>query len=163
MTKKLQPSSKIYIDGRRISKIDPVYFIAEIGSNFDQDLNRAKDLIYMAKNSGADAVKFQHYTAKTLVSDLGFKALGNSKSHQASWTKTVYETYENASLNPEWTLSLKETCTNAGLSFFTSPYAFDLVDLVDSYVPAFKIGSGDITWIEIIKYKTESFIFIINN
>lgn len=152
MPNKLQPSTEILIDEKRISKIDPVYFIAEIGSNFDQDLNRAKDLIYMAKDAGADAAKFQHYTAKSLVSDFGFKALGSSKSHQASWTKSVYETYEDASLNPEWTSSLKETCIDAGLSFFTSSYSFELVDMVDAYVPAFKIGSGDITWIEIVKY-----------
>ena len=52
------PSSTIYINDRRISLLDPVYFIAEIGSNFDQDLSRAKDLIFLAKEAGADAVKF---------------------------------------------------------------------------------------------------------
>ena len=52
-----------------------IYFIAEIGSNFDQSLDRAKDLIKLAKDSGADAVKFQHYTAGSLVSDHGFKSM----------------------------------------------------------------------------------------
>jgi N-acetylneuraminate synthase len=135
-----------------ISKTDPVYFIAEIGSNFDQDLNRAKDLIYKAKEAGADAAKFQHYTANSLVSDFGFKEIGNSKSHQSSWKKSVYETYKDASINQDWTSVLQKTCRDAGLSFFTSPYSFDLVDLVDQYVPAYKVGSGDITWIEIIEY-----------
>ena len=72
MNKNLKPSLEISIDGKRISKKDPVYFIAEIGSNFDRDLSRAKDLIYLAKESGANAVKFQHYTAESLVSDFGF-------------------------------------------------------------------------------------------
>ena len=85
MKKKLEPSIKISIDKKIISQNNPVYFIAEIGSNFDNDLNRAKDLIYLAKNSGADAVKFQHYTAKSLVSDYGFKSLGSRKSHQEKW------------------------------------------------------------------------------
>jgi len=152
MNNNLKPSSEISIDGKRISKKDPVYFIAEIGSNFDQDLSRAKDLIYLAKESGANAVKFQHYTAESLVSDIGFKSLGGSKSHQSSWVKSVYETYEDASLNSEWTKILKETCAAAGITFFTSPYSFELVDLVYEFVPAYKIGSGDVTWIDIIEH-----------
>lgn len=146
-----RPSPLLEIDGRRISKNDPVYFIAEIGSNFDHDLNRAKDLIYMAKEAGADAAKFQHYTAGTLVSDYGFKQLGSGQSHQAGWKKSVFETYEEASLNQDWTAILKQTCDEVGISFFTSPYSLELVDYVDQFVPAFKVGSGDVTWPEIIE------------
>ena len=54
-----------------------VYFIAEIGSNFDGSLKRALKLIDIAKDSGADAVKFQHYTASSLVSDIGFTRINN--------------------------------------------------------------------------------------
>jgi sialic acid synthase SpsE len=152
MKKILQPSNTITINNKDISHNSPVYFIAEIGSNFDNDMGRAKELIYMAKESGADAAKFQHYTANSLVSDNGFKKLSNNKSHQSSWNKSVYETYELASLNRDWTNILHETCESAGLSFLTSPYSFELVDFVNQYVPAYKIGSGDITWIEIIQY-----------
>jgi sialic acid synthase SpsE len=152
MRQLLQPSSKIIINNKSIGDNDPVYFIAEIGSNFDNDIVRAKELIHMAKESGADAAKFQHYTANSLVSDSGFKKLPNSKSHQSSWKESVYETYESASLNRDWTNILKETCDSVGLSFLTSPYSFELIDFVDPYVPAYKIGSGDITWIEIIKH-----------
>jgi sialic acid synthase SpsE len=146
-----KPSAFINIGKRRISREDPVYFIAEIGSNFDQDLGRARDLIYLAKEAGADAAKFQHYTADTLVSDYGFKQLGSGQSHQAKWKRSVFETYEDASLNQEWTEMLKLTCDEAGIAFFTSPYSLDLVDYVDQFVPAFKVGSGDITWPEIIE------------
>lgn len=146
-----KPASIITIDGKKISQSDPVYFIAEIGSNFDRDLSRAKDLIYLAKEAGADAAKFQHYTAGSLVSDHGFKQLGGSQSHQAAWKQSVYETYQNASLNREWTATLKQTCDKAGIAFFTSPYSFELVDYVDSFIPAYKVGSGDITWLEIIQ------------
>jgi N-acetylneuraminate synthase len=51
----------------------------------------------------------------------------------------------------DWTQKLKEACNRSGITFFTSPYDFDLVDHIDPYVPAYKIGSGDITWIELIK------------
>ena len=47
--------------------IDKPYFIAEIGSNFDGDMNRAKDLIHLAKEAGADAVKFQTFDVDHLV------------------------------------------------------------------------------------------------
>lgn len=130
----------------------PTYFIADIAANHDGDLERAKDLIYLAAESGANAAKFQHFKAETIVSDGGFKDLGSQKSHQAKWGKSVVEVYKDASLNPDWTSILKETCEKAGIDFFTSPYSFELVDAVDPYVPAYKIGSGDITWLEIIEY-----------
>jgi N-acetylneuraminate synthase len=148
----LAASPIIKIDSRVIGEDYPVYFIAEIGSNFDQDLNRAKDLIYLAKEAGADAAKFQHYTAQSLVSDHGFKQLNKAQSHQANWKKSVYDTYEAASLERDFTQVLKETCDEVGISFFTSPYSMELVDYVNEYVPAYKIGSGDITWIEIVEY-----------
>lgn len=142
------PAPVVRIDGRKISLKDPVYFIAEIGSNFDRDLGRAKELIYLAKEAGADAAKFQHYTAETLVSDHGFKKLGSRQSHQAAWKKSVFETYQDASLNKDWTAALKQACDAAGITFFTSPYSAELVDYVDPFVPAYKVGSGDITWHE---------------
>ena len=137
---------------KKIGNNSPVYFIAEIGSNFDCDLERAKDLIYMAKEAGANAAKFQHYTADSLVSDYGFKKIVNNKSHQSHWDKSVYDTYEQASINQDWTGILQETCKDANLSFLTSPYSIDLVDYVDPFVPAYKVGSGDITWLQIIEH-----------
>jgi sialic acid synthase SpsE len=145
------PASAIHLDGRRISRADPVYFIAEIGSNFDRDLARAKELIHMAKEAGADAAKFQHYTASTLVSDTGFRQLGRRQSHQAAWKKSVFETYADASLNRDWTAELKSACDEVSITFMTSPYAPDLVDYVEPFVPAYKVGSGDITWPAIIE------------
>jgi N-acetylneuraminate synthase len=140
------------IDNKIISNDSPTYFIVDIAANHDGDLTRAKDLIYLAKDAGADAAKFQHFQAKTIVSDIGFKSLGSQLSHQAKWEKSVYEVYDEASLNLDWTEALHETCQDAEITFFTSPYSFELVDFIDSYVPAYKIGSGDISWIEIIQY-----------
>jgi N-acetylneuraminate synthase len=142
----------IEIAGRKIGIGYPTYFIADIAANHDGDLQRAKDLICLAAEAGADAVKFQHFAAKTIVSDYGFKALGGQQSHQASWKKSVYEVYQDASLNVDWTPVLKETCDRAGITFMTSPYSIELVDLVEPFVSAYKIGSGDITWHEITRY-----------
>jgi len=144
--------STFQIRGKKIGKEHPTYFIADIAANHDGDLQRAKDLIYLAAECGADAAKFQHFRADTIVSDHGFKTLGGQQSHQANWNKSVYQVYEAASLNIEWTPVLKETCDKAGITFFTSPYSFELVDRVDPYVPAYKIGSGDITWLDVIEH-----------
>jgi sialic acid synthase SpsE len=147
----LQALNELVIDGQRIGEQHPTYFIADIAANHDGDLERAKDLIYMAKEAGADAAKFQHFRAETIVSDVGFKSLGEQQSHQASWKKSVVEVYRDASVSKDWTQTLKETCDKAGITFFTSPYDFDLLDHIDPYVPAYKVGSGDITWIDMIK------------
>lgn len=141
----------IEIDGRLIGKEYPSYFIADIASNHDGDLERAKDLIYLAAQAGADAAKFQHFDAETIVSDNGFRALKKVKSHQSSWLKTVYQVYKEATINLDWTEILKSTCKKAGISFFSSPYSIELVNHLDPFVPAYKIGSGDITWTEIIQ------------
>jgi sialic acid synthase SpsE len=144
--------SEIIIEDRRIGDAQPTYFIADIAANHDGDLERAKDLIYLAKEAGADAAKFQHFRAQSIVSDYGFNSLGKQLSHQAKWKKSVIEVYENAAVSTDWTQALKRTCQMAGITFFTSPYDFELVDHIDSYVPAYKIGSGDITWIEMVEY-----------
>lgn len=145
-------STTLTIDEKEIGVGFPVYFIADIAANHDGDLSRAKKLIYQAAEAGADAAKFQHFQAESIVSDLGFKALGSQQSHQARWKKSVFEVYKDASVSLEWTAELKSTCKQAGITFFTSPYSMALVDHVDPYVAAYKIGSGDITWLELIEY-----------
>lgn len=145
------PVSELLIDQKPVGEKHPTYFIADIAANHDGDLERAKDLIYMAKEAGADAAKFQHFRAETIVSDVGFKSLGGQQSHQASWKKSVVEVYRDASVSIDWTETLKVSCEKAGITFFTSPYDFDLLDHIDPFVPAYKIGSGDITWIEMVE------------
>lgn len=143
---------KFKIETKEVGPESPVYFIADIAANHDGDLSRAKELIYLAAEAGADAAKFQHFKADTIVSDFGFKSLGRQKSHQSKWKKSVFEVYKDASVSLEWTEEIIKTCKNAGITFFTSPYSKDLVDAIDPYVPAYKIGSGDITWIEMVEY-----------
>lgn len=143
-------SSKFNIGKTQISKDGSPYFIADIGANHDGDIEKAKDLIYLAAEAGAHAAKFQHFAAKSIVSKYGFDKLKNKSSHQALWDKSVYEVYESASINLDWTEKLVATCQQAGVEFFTSPYSLSLVDYVDPFVPAFKVGSGDITWLQII-------------
>ena len=139
------------IKNKKIGENYPTFFIADIAANHDGNLNKAIDLIHLSAENGADAAKFQHFKADTIVSDFGFKKLKSKKSHQSKWKKSVYEVYKDASINLEWTERLKKECDKCGIIFFTSPYDLELVDYVNKYVPAYKIGSGDITYLEIIK------------
>ncbi len=141
----------IKIGNTVITKDGKPYFIADIAANHDGSLERALQLIELAKEAGADVAKFQNFKAKTIVSRNGFDTM-KRMSHQAAWTKSVFEVYEDASISDDWTERLKEKCDEVGIEYMTSPYDFEAIDLADRYVNAYKIGSGDITWIEILEY-----------
>jgi N-acetylneuraminate synthase len=142
---------EIQIGDHTLGLNHPTYFIADIAANHDGDLDRARLLIRLAKQAGADAAKFQNFRAPQIVSDYGFKAMGGQLSHQSSWKKSVFQVYQDASIPFEWTPALKEECDRAGIDYFSSPYDFDAIDMLDPYVPAYKIGSGDITWPEALQ------------
>lgn len=138
--------------GRKQVGLDhPTYFIADISANHDGDLDRAKLLIRLCAEAGADAAKFQNFRAAKIVSDKGFRTLGRQLSHQSKWKKSVSEVYQDASLPWEWTSELKTECDAHGIDYFSSPYDLEAVDMLDPYVDIFKIGSGDITWPEMIR------------
>lgn len=137
------------IGNKIVGEPHPTYFIADISANHDGDLERAKALIHLAAESGADAAKFQNFRAEHIVCDEGFKSLSGQQSHQAKWKKSVFEVYKDASVPWEWTPVLKAECDKAGICYFSTPYDLPAVDMLDPYVPAYKIGSGDLTWPEI--------------
>lgn len=139
---------EIKIGSRTVGDQYPTYFIADIAANHDGDLERAKLLIRLAKEAGADAAKFQNFKAAKIVSDYGFKHMKGQMSHQESWKKSVFEVYEDASVPVDWTPVIKEYCDEVGIEYFTSPYDFESIDEVDPYVPAYKVGSGDVNWLE---------------
>lgn len=136
----------INVAGHVIAVDKPAYFIADIAANHDGDLSRAKDLIYLAKDAGADCAKFQHFLAQDIVSDHGFSNMGPRQSHQSQWKKSVYEVYEQYHCPRDWTDELVKTCNDAGIDFSTTPYDVKATDMLAKHVCAFKIGSGDITW-----------------
>lgn len=136
------------IGNRDIGPGEPTYFIADIAANHDGDLDRALQLMTLSKDAGADAAKFQHFRAEQIVSDYGFKSLGGQQDHQASWAKSVFEVYQDASLPWEWTATLAEHAKAIGIEFMSSPYDFEAVAHLAPYVNAVKVGSGDINWLE---------------
>ena len=143
---------EIKFGNRTIGLNHPTYFIDDIAANHDGDMERAKLLIRLAKEAGADAAKFQNFDAPKIVSDYGFKAMsGGQVSHQAAWKKSVFEVYKGASIPFDWSMTLVEECNEVGIDYFSSPYDFEAIDFLVPYSPAIKIGSGEGTWHEAIE------------
>jgi len=127
----------IKIKNRKIGKSHPVFVIAEVGINHNGDKNIAKKLIKMAKNAGADAVKFQTFRAEDLVSK-------NSK---------FYSLFKKLELSDGIFKELAKFSKKQGIIFLSTPFSEKAVDLlVECNCSAFKIASGDLTNIPLIKY-----------
>lgn len=141
---------KIKINNKVISNTSATYFIADIAANHDGSLTRAKKLIKLCAKAGANAAKFQHFKAETIISQKGFEEIGK-KSHQSKWKKSVFETYKEASIKFSWTQILKQECKKYKIDFMTAPYDLEYINQVNKYICAYKIGSGDITWFKSIK------------
>jgi N-acetylneuraminate synthase len=143
---------QIKIGDRYIGHGHPTYLIAEIGANFDKNLDKAKRLIDAAKESGADCAKFQTFITEKIVSEGGFSRMKLEGVH-GSWGKTVSEVFKEAEFPLDWHAEVSEYCKSVGIDFITAPYYLEAVDLcVDLNVPFIKIGSGEITWLEMLDY-----------
>ncbi|MBE9528277.1 MAG: N-acetylneuraminate synthase family protein [Proteobacteria bacterium] len=135
---------KFEIAGRSVGTGEPVYIIAEVGSNHDGSIERAKELITAAKSTGADAVKFQSFTAEGLFNPMrpkdGANPDGEWEPHPA------YPVIERLTLPAEWHGELKEFARNEGIDFLSAPFDTDRAVLLNELgVPAFKIASGEVT------------------
>jgi len=148
--KSFNPEIKI---GNKVIGFDyPTYFIAEIGANFDKDIQKAKRLIDAAKDAGADCAKFQTFSTPKIVSEGGFSRM-QLKGVHGSWGRTVSEVFKDAEFPVEWHREIADYCKKVGIDFSTSPYFKEAVDLcIELDVPFIKIGSGEITWLEMLKY-----------
>ncbi len=150
----------VKIGSRYLSTNSNCYIIAEIGSNFNGRISNAKKLIKLAKNSGADAAKFQSFVPEKIISRNGFE---KKMAFQAKWKKSVWDVYDEAKLPLSWHEELSKYSKSIGIDFMSAPYYYESVDmLVKLKVPAIKIGSGEITNIEFLKYigKTMKPIFL---
>jgi N-acetylneuraminate synthase/N,N'-diacetyllegionaminate synthase len=139
---------KVKIENKLIGEGEPCFIIAEAGSNHNGSLEQAKKLIDVAAEAKADAVKFQIYKAESLYSKY---------TPEFSYLKgqNVYELIKNIETPREWIKELAGYCKDKNINFLASAFDFEAVDLMDKYVPAFKIASFEITDLELIKYTAE--------
>lgn len=150
--KKASFPKEIKIGNRMIGIGHPAYLIAEIGANFDQNIEKAKQLIHAAKEAGADCAKFQTFSTPKILSERGF-SLMKLKGVHGSWGRTVSEVFRDAEFPREWHQEISSYCSAVGIDFSTSPYDFEAVNLCEELdIPFIKIGSGEITWLEMLEH-----------
>lgn len=142
----------IKIGARLVGEGQPTYFIADVGANFDGSLEKAKKLALAVKESGADVVKFQSFLASKIVSGPSFAKM-KLKGIHGSWRKPIDKIFKEVEFPRVWHKELFDYCKKIKIAFSSSPYDFKAVDLLDKIgVDFFKIGSGEITWHEMLRY-----------
>ena len=129
----------------------PTFIIAELSANHNQSFDIAVDTIKAAKESGADAIKFQTYTADTITIDSNKKYFQINKG---PWKgKSLYQLYKESFNAWDWQPKLKKIANDIGLICFSSPFDNTAVDFLESIgMPAYKVASAEITDLPLIKY-----------
>jgi len=140
------------IDSFEINNISKTFIIAELSANHNQDFDLAIKTIKAMKESGADAVKLQTYTADTITLDCDNEYFQIKQG--TIWDgKNLYQLYKEAYTPWEWQPKFKEYAESLGLIFFSSPFDKTSVDFLEKMnVPAYKIASLEITDIPLIEY-----------
>jgi len=142
----------IEIGGQPVGDRHPTFVVAELSANHNGKFDLALETIKAAKDSGADAIKVQTYTADTITIDSDNEWFRVKKSKL--WDgRTLYDLYKEAYTPWEWQPKLKEYANSLGLIFFSSPFDYSAVDFLSALdMPAYKIASYEITDIPLIEY-----------
>jgi pseudaminic acid synthase len=149
-------TSSFEIRGRQVGSGKPVYVVAELSANHNQDFARAVELVHAAKDAGADAVKLQTYTPDTITiaSDRECFRIGGGTLWDG---RTLHELYGEAYTPWEWQPRLKLVADELGLDLFSSPFDASAVEFLESMnVPAYKLASCELVDLPLIKKMAET-------
>lgn len=135
--------AKISIGDKFIGNGERTFIIAEAGSNHNRSLEQAKNLIIVAAQAGADAVKFQTFSAEKIV----------AQNDGVNAEKSVHDIIKSIELPRDWHYTLAKFAQENGIIFLSTPFDEAAVDLLDDLgIPVFKIASGDITNLPLLRY-----------
>ena len=144
-------TSQFQINGRTIGAGTPVYVIAELSANHNQDFDQAVRLLHAAKESGADAVKLQTYLPETMT------IAGTQKHFQVGagtpWEgRTLYDLYGEAFTPWEWHPRLKGIADELQIDFFSTAFDASALEFLETLdVPAHKVASFELVDIPLIE------------
>lgn len=141
----------IEINGRFIGPGYPMYIVAEMSANHNQDFEQAVHILQAAKEAGADAVKLQTYTPDTLTiaCDNEYFRIGRGTIWEG---RNLYDLYGEAYTPWEWQPKLKEIADDLGLDLFSTPFDATAVDFLQEMdVSAYKIASFEIVDLPLIR------------
>ncbi|HEY5866312.1 MAG TPA: N-acetylneuraminate synthase family protein [Candidatus Tectomicrobia bacterium] len=146
------------IDGIRLDDPQHVYVVAEASANHCRDLGKARALVEAAHAAGAQACKFQTFSADRIAAPNIVIPRGFDPAHDAWLDRigavTVQDVLAHGGLPWEWHAELKELAASLGITFLSTPFSLDdakfLVEEIK--VPALKIASGDITFTPLLRY-----------
>ncbi len=145
-------SPVIEINNRKIGADFPVYIVAELSANHNQDYDEAVKLINAAKESGADAIKIQTYTADTLTIQCDAPEFRIGEG--TLWSgQTLYDLYTKAYMPWEWQPKLKKVADDLDIDLFSTPFDKTSLDFLENIgVPAHKVASFEMIDIPLIEY-----------
>lgn len=141
---------RVQIDCRWIGRGLPTFIIAEAGVNHNGDMKIARQLVNIAAESGADAVKFQTFRAEAMVSPDARKA--DYQLQTTSANESQFEMLKQLELSVAMHREIHSSCLEKKITFLSTPFDMESVELLDELgVPAFKISSGDLTNLPLLK------------
>ncbi len=140
------------IGKRMIGDDSPCYIIAEAGSNHNRDFDTALKLVDVAVDAGADAVKFQIFSADTIYSKKTPMASYLTKKKLAEKNETLYDIIKKLEIPRQWTPDLMKYCRKKGITFLSTPFDLAAVDELEQVgVEAYKVASFEITHLPMLK------------
>ncbi len=140
------------LNGRLIGPGCPPYVIAEIGANYNGDMDLCRRMIDAARDCGAHAVKFQSWSKTSLICRAEY-ARNTSYADKKRHFGSLEEMVERYQLTPEQHKEIASYCRSRNIEFLSSPFSPSEVDLLESlHVPCFKIASMDINHLKLLEY-----------
>lgn len=135
----------------------PPFVIAEMSGNHDGKLNRALDIVRMAADAGAHAVKLQTYTADTITVDVDLPAFRLSADHKLWPARRLYELYQEAHTPWEWHEPIFSLARDLGLEAFSSAFDPTSIEFLEGLdVPAYKVASSEVTDLPLVRGMAET-------
>jgi sialic acid synthase SpsE len=142
----------VQMGDRLVGPGNAAYIIAEVGANHDRDLTIAHRLIDVAADQGADAVKFQTYSAETLYSRFTPRLKEMDEFGRSPAGETPFKLIKRVELPREWQRELRDHAVERGIDFLSTPFDLEAVEeLAALDVKAFKIASYEITYYDLLK------------